>query len=207
MSLFPRYYDALIYRGKLFIKCKQLDKAMVDFQTAIQSSPLKGLGYLGKADCLRYAGNFNEAIRMYQKAIQCEVGVSQAACLKKAITLFEAKQYEESVQDFDKILLEEPSNSEAYYFKGLCRLKMRNSQEALLCFEQSIKHNNSQKAVTKSLYEIAKIKIEGRDFYAAYHTLNRADFLDTEKSYLEKFRLFTEVHTNTYIHQIRVSFS
>lgn len=46
--------------------------------------------------------------------------------------------------------------------------------------------------MTKSLYEIAKIKIEQRDFYAAYHTLNRADFLDTEKTYLEKFRLFTE---------------
>lgn len=37
------------------------------------------------------------------------------------------------------------------------------------------------------------MKIEQRDFYAAFHTLCRADKLDTEKSYLEKFRLFTEV--------------
>ena len=48
--------------------------------------------------------------------------------------------------------------------------------------------------MTKSLYEIAKIKIDQRDFYAAYHTLNRSEFLDIEKNYLEKFRLFTEVY-------------
>ena len=42
---------------------------------------------------------------------------------------------------------------------------IENLNEALLSFEQAIKHNNSRKAVTKSLYEIAKIKIELRDYY------------------------------------------
>lgn len=46
--------------------------------------------------------------------------------------------------------------------------------EALLCFEQSIKYNNSRKAVTKALYEISRIKIDNRDFYAAFYNLDRA---------------------------------
>jgi hypothetical protein len=58
------------------------------------------------------------------------------------------------------------------------------SADAILSFEQSIKHNNSKKAVTKSLYEIAKIKIESRDFYSAFHALQRGDYLDVDKSAL-----------------------
>ena len=43
--------------------------------------------------------------------------------------------------------------------------KLENLSDAILSFEQAIKHNNSRKAVTKALYEIAKIKIELRDYY------------------------------------------
>ena len=46
--------------------------------------------------------------------------------------------------------------------------------------------------MTKSLYEIAKIKIEQRDFYQAFYTLQRADFLDVDRPILEKFRIFTD---------------
>ncbi|CAD8053664.1 unnamed protein product [Paramecium sonneborni] len=192
IGMFPRYYDAYIYRGKLYTKLNQIDKAEQDFNIAIQLSPQKGLGYLGKADCLRMQFQYKEAIKCYQKAINCEQAVGNAAMLKKAITLYESQQYDECSKELTSLLETDPTNSEAYYFKGLSKLKIKNPTEALLCFEQAIKHNNSKKAVTKSLYEIAKMKIEQRDFYAAYHTLNRSSMLDTEKTYLEKFRLFTE---------------
>lgn len=39
-------------------------------------------------------------------------------------------------------------------------LLIESLTEAILSFEQAIKHNNSRKAVTKSLYEIVKIKVE-----------------------------------------------
>ena len=51
------------------------------------------------------------------------------------------------------------------------RLIIENVNEALLSYEQAIKHNNSRKAVTKALYEITKIKIEARDYYQAFYTL------------------------------------
>lgn len=56
--------------------------------------------------------------------------------------------------------------------------------EAILSYEQSLKFNNNHKAVTKALYEIAKIKIEMRDYYHAFHTLCRADYLDVDKKCL-----------------------
>jgi tetratricopeptide (TPR) repeat protein len=108
---------------------------MADFTASIQLNSNKGLGYLGKADCFRYVGNFKEAIKMYTKAIQSEQAVSNAAMLKKSIAYFESKQYDDGLKDLNKVqgifsnlkLLEvDPSNSEAYYFKGLCKLKLNN---------------------------------------------------------------------------------
>ena len=44
----------------------------------------------------------------------------------------------------------------------------------------------------KSLYEIARIKIEQRNFYEAYHTLQRATLLELEEKAFSKLKLFTE---------------
>jgi tetratricopeptide (TPR) repeat protein len=80
-------------------------------------------------------------------------------------------------------------------FRGLVFYNIRNFNDAILCYEQAIKHNSSKKAVTKSIYEIAKIKIELRDFYGASYTLERAESLDVDKKVLEKIKLFTDGST------------
>ena len=42
------------------------------------------------------------------------------------------------------------------------------------------------------MYEIAKVYILQRDYYAAFHTLSRSEFIDTDLKFLDKFKLFTE---------------
>jgi hypothetical protein len=46
--------------------------------------------------------------------------------------------------------------------------------DAIICYEQAIKHNTNKRAVTRAIYEITKIKIENRDYYEALFTLERA---------------------------------
>lgn len=36
---------------------------------------------------------------------------------------------------------------------------LEKQNDALICYEQAIKHNTNKKAITRSLYEITKIKI------------------------------------------------
>ncbi|EGR34644.1 hypothetical protein IMG5_005100 [Ichthyophthirius multifiliis] len=189
---YPQYYDAYIYRGKLQVKMKRFEKAIQDFDIAIHLNPQCGLGYMGKGDCLRFSGQFSSAINLYTQALEKEEIIGQVAILKRAITYIEAKQYDNAKQDLQIILNQDNKNSEAYYFKGLLYYTQNNLNDAILCFEQAIKHNNSRKAVTKALYQIAKIKIELRDFYQAFHTITRAEFLDVDKKALEKFRIFTD---------------
>lgn len=64
----------------------------------------------------------------------------------------------------------------------------------MLSFEQSIKFNTCDVAITKAIFEISKIKIEMRDFYSAYYSLNRFDLLNVniKQSSLEKFKIFIE---------------
>lgn len=64
--------------------------------------------------------------------------------------------------------------------------------EATICYEQAIKFNSNKKAVTRSIYELAKLKIEHRDYYEALYTLERANFLDVEERVLRKFKMFAD---------------
>ena len=93
ISNFPKYYDAYIYRGKLLVKQRKYDKALQDFNSAISLCPHKALGFVGKADCLRFQGELNESITLYTQSLTKECIVRKQALLKRAITYLDAKQY------------------------------------------------------------------------------------------------------------------
>jgi tetratricopeptide (TPR) repeat protein len=50
---FPKYYEAYIYRGKLYLKLKEFKYALQDFDKAILIDHNKQIAYVGKGDCLR----------------------------------------------------------------------------------------------------------------------------------------------------------
>ena len=62
----------------------------------------------------------------------------------------------------------------------------------MLSFERCIRFNTNEDAVASSLVEIAKSKIEDRDFYSAYYHITRAGHLNITSTEIEKFSLFTE---------------
>jgi tetratricopeptide (TPR) repeat protein len=62
--------------------------------------------------------------------------------------------------------------------------------DAIICYEQAIKHNTNKRAVTRAIYEITKIKIENRDYYEALYTLERAQYLDIDERVIKKFSIF-----------------
>ena len=78
---------------------------------------------MGKADCLRFMGEFQKAIDLYTEAFQKEEIIAKVAVLKRAITYIEAKQYDQAQIDLAAILQDDPGNSEAFYFKGLLYYK------------------------------------------------------------------------------------
>ena len=54
--------------------------------------------------------------------------------------------------------------------------------EAYLNFQQSLKFNNHQKAVTRALFLMTKINVLDKDFYTASYNLNKTDQLNINKT-------------------------
>ena len=74
---YPRYIEAYIARGQIFIFQKKWDKSLSDFRMVIQVSPDNGLGYLGQGDSLKGIGNYNGSIQSYSKAIEIDITCMQ----------------------------------------------------------------------------------------------------------------------------------
>ena len=62
------------------------------------------------------------------------------------------------------------SKARAYYYIGKILEKQGKTQDAILHYEQVIKHSNDTFNEGNALYEIAKIKIYKKDFYEAFFT-------------------------------------
>jgi tetratricopeptide (TPR) repeat protein len=62
LTVFPEDYECLIYRGKLYIKMEDYEKAIENLSEAIRLTPSKGFSYIGKADCLKSFRRLDEAI-------------------------------------------------------------------------------------------------------------------------------------------------
>jgi tetratricopeptide (TPR) repeat protein len=70
---YPRYIEAYIARGQIYIFQKKWDKALSDFRIVISVSPENGLGYLGQGDSLKGIGNYNGALQSYSQAIEIDI--------------------------------------------------------------------------------------------------------------------------------------
>eukprot|EP01017_Pseudomicrothorax_dubius_P034550 TRINITY_DN4753_c0_g4_i2.p1 TRINITY_DN4753_c0_g4~~TRINITY_DN4753_c0_g4_i2.p1 ORF type:complete len:1181 (-),score=268.49 TRINITY_DN4753_c0_g4_i2:134-3676(-) len=190
---YPNFYDAYIYRGKLYLKARKVDKALNDFTNAIKVDPKRASAYLGKGDCLRLLKKWDESLQQYNLALENrDATTEEEAKLKRAIAKIELGFYSEALPDLEEVIGKNPQNCDAMYFKGYSLLKQGKESEAILCFEQTLRLNNSKKAVTKAIYEMVKMKINSRDFYSAYWILNRTECLNVDMNALHKYKLFIE---------------
>ncbi|CAD8189737.1 unnamed protein product [Paramecium pentaurelia] len=189
---FAKYFDAYIIRGKLYIKIQKFDKALGDFMIAIELQPNKAVGYIGYCDCFRMMNNVEMSIQAYTQGIKLEDQFKRSALIKRTLLYLEQKDYESAMKDISQVIEINDQDSDALYLKGFICTKKSEIQEATLAYEQAIKHNNSKKAVSKSLYELAKRLIQQKDFYEAQYQLRRAEHLDIDKRFIENIKQFTE---------------
>lgn len=118
--------------------------------------------------------------------------------LKRVICFIELRDYKSAEDDVEKvdfdnqILKINPKNCEALYFRGLIAKFNKDFKRAVLTFEEVINLNLSESTTLKALHEVALIRIEERDIYQAYYTLDRLDSIPKSVGYLYKARQFLE---------------
>lgn len=83
--------------------------------------------------------------------------------------------------------------SKAYFYKAKALKKLSNWNDAILYFEQVIRAcSDDQYLQSSALYEIAKIKIQQKDFYEAFYNLQRATHYKLKQKKLIHYKMFTE---------------
>lgn len=100
---YPKYYEAYIYRGKLFLKLKEYKLSLQDFDRAITIDPKKHIAYIGKGDCLRLIERYEEARKMYTDAFNNKKNYL-SLLLRRAICSMELKKYDAALEDIERLL-------------------------------------------------------------------------------------------------------
>ena len=82
--------------------------------------------------------------------------------------------------------------SKAYFYKAKALKKLNNMNDAVIYFEQVLRLSQDNYLAGSSLYEIAKIKIQQKDFYEAHYNLQRTIELNLKQRKLINYKLFAE---------------
>ena len=131
----PFFEEAICFRAKLYMQMSNYVQAELDFRNAVGLNPQSFLGLVGLADCLRFAGNYESAIKGYKqsKAVLNSSNSSKDKMqaeidLKIAICLYCMERTEECIAML-RSLAGEAKCSELYYYYGLCELKLSHREE------------------------------------------------------------------------------
>ena len=107
--------------------------------------------------------------------------------------LYQLRNFDQSLLDFEQLLEGNDKYPKAHYYKGKILKKKEHENEAILHFEQVIKYTTpisssneeikqgsagtaaprgvDEELAGNALFEIAKIRINQKDFYEAFHNL------------------------------------
>lgn len=183
----PEAIENYINSGILLAEAGEVEKAEKFFQKALTLNPDNGAIYYNLANVYYNAESFNDAIKLYQQALQKGVvdeadtnymiGMSfnQLGAFKEAIpflmraselddkndeeiqfqyglVLCHLEMFEAAVAQLDKVLAQNPENTDALYNRGLAGyMKTENTEDALPYFERAVeidpKHLLSQHAI------------------------------------------------------------
>lgn len=190
---YPNYLEAYVARGQIYIFQKKWDKAHNDFNTVQKFSPNNGMGFLGQGDSLKGLGKIEDAIEAYTQVIELDPQTMSQGLMKRGLLFLQLRKNEEALKDFNRLTemaedkdqdFQSTSLSKAYFYKAKALKKMNNMNDSLLYFEQVLRLAEDNFLSGSALYEIAKIKIQHKDFYEAHYNLQRSVHLNLRQKKL-----------------------
>jgi tetratricopeptide (TPR) repeat protein len=95
--------------------------------------------------------------------------------LAKAKALHQASKYEEAVAAYDEILKRHPSDSNLHFLRGVSKLKMKKTQEALLAFQKSVELDDR---MVPAWHQIGFLLMNRMDYQGAEEAFRRAIAID-----------------------------
>jgi tetratricopeptide (TPR) repeat protein len=115
-------------RGVAYRRKGEYDRALQDYEQAIQLNPSKANAYNNRGIIYRINGEYARAIADYDEAIWLKNGDFPAAYYNRALAYADKGEYELSLRDFDVVMRFNPRNALALYARGLTLLKKGDTE-------------------------------------------------------------------------------
>jgi tetratricopeptide (TPR) repeat protein len=129
LLLDSKLVEAIIGRGKTFMKNDEADRAVPDFDRAIRLDPnnadlfrYRGLGY-------RQLGDYDKAIFDYSSAIRLDPQDAKTYIDRGAV-FYVKTYYYRALEDFDTALKLDPNYVQSLYGRGMARQKLGDAEGA-----------------------------------------------------------------------------
>lgn len=173
------------------MKLERYAEAIQDFSKAISLNPTKGFAYLGKGTAERVSGMLNDAMQTFTLGL--ETDLAEVCLEKRAQCCYDLDRFEDAIRDIERFKNSGRDSAGClHHIKGMCYYRLSKPIEAILCFEESLKHDTVQSNVTASVEMMLQIKIEEKDFYEAQHILDRIVNVEVDKDAISEWRIFVE---------------
>ncbi|MFM6131974.1 MAG: tetratricopeptide repeat protein [Sphaerospermopsis kisseleviana] len=143
-----RYIDPLLGRATVYVKLAEYEKALDDFNTAIDRNPNLANGYIGRAAIYIQQGELHKALADLNELIIYRDPKHPVANFKLGSINAELKNYQDAIQNFTKVIDNKSQDAanyyaDAYYKRGIANLNLKEYQKAVNDFREAIKLDNN----------------------------------------------------------------
>jgi tetratricopeptide (TPR) repeat protein len=130
-TLNPADASAHYQLGLIYQKRSDLDAAVGSFQRAVEIDPGEIDAHYQLGRIARQQGRLNEAIVHFERVVQLEPAHSQNEIWRETgLVYYDAGQFQDALEMFDKFLDKRPSDAEARYWRGMTLYKLGREGEA-----------------------------------------------------------------------------
>jgi tetratricopeptide (TPR) repeat protein len=130
-TLNPADASAHYQLGLIYQKRGEQDAAVASFQRAAEIDPEEVDAHYQLGRIARQQGRLNEAIRHFERVVQLDQAHSQNEVWRETgLVYYDAGQFQDALEMFDKFLGKRPSDAEARYWRGMTLYKLGRESEA-----------------------------------------------------------------------------
>jgi S1-C subfamily serine protease/Tfp pilus assembly protein PilF len=184
----PRNAAELCARGRLFVKARQLDRALQDFTEAVQSEPKCADAYSERGNVYRLQGKLDSALAECDRAVQLDAKLVTAYCHRAEVWLAKGETAG-AVADCDAALKRDEKCALAYCIRADARRLLGDFDRALADCDEAVWHDRRLPAA--HLVK-GRILVQKDDLPAAVGAFTAALQLDPQLT--EGYRLRADAH-------------